>query len=32
MKFVDNNLKKFWMGHENTDITAQYAVPTGNSV
>ena len=25
MKFVDNNLKKFWMGHENNDITAQYA-------
>jgi integrase len=25
MKFVDENLKKFWMGHENNDITAQYA-------
>jgi len=25
MKFVDNDLKKFWMGHENNDITAQYA-------
>jgi hypothetical protein len=25
MKFVDNNLQKFWMGHENNDITAQYA-------
>jgi integrase len=25
MKFVDDNLKKFWMGHENNDITAQYA-------
>ena len=25
MKFVDNNLKKFWLGHENNDITAQYA-------
>jgi integrase len=25
MKFVDENLKKFWLGHENNDITAQYA-------
>jgi len=25
MKFVDENLKKFWMGHENNDNTAQYA-------
>ena len=25
MKFVDNDLRKFWMGHENNDITAQYA-------
>jgi integrase len=24
MKFVDDDLKKFWMGHENNDITAQY--------
>jgi integrase len=25
MKFVDLDLKKFWMGHENNDITAEYA-------
>jgi len=25
MKFVDNDLRKFWLGHENNDITAQYA-------
>jgi integrase len=25
MNFVDDDLKKFWMGHENNDITAQYA-------
>jgi integrase len=25
MKFVAEDLKKFWMGHENHDITAQYA-------
>lgn len=25
MKFVDETLKKFWLGHENKDITAQYA-------
>ena len=25
MKFVAEDLKKFWLGHENNDITAQYA-------
>jgi len=25
MKFVADDLKKFWLGHENNDITAQYA-------
>jgi integrase len=25
MNFVGDDLKKFWMGHENNDITAQYA-------
>jgi hypothetical protein len=25
MKFVADDLKKFWMGHENNDITAEYA-------
>jgi integrase len=25
MKFVAEDLRKFWMGHENSDITAQYA-------
>jgi hypothetical protein len=25
MKFVADDLKKFWLGHENRDITAQYA-------
>jgi hypothetical protein len=25
MKFVAADLKKFWLGHENNDITAQYA-------
>ncbi len=25
MRFVAEDLKKFWLGHENNDITAQYA-------
>jgi integrase len=25
MSFVGDDLKKFWLGHENNDITAQYA-------
>jgi hypothetical protein len=25
IKFVDNDLRKFWLGHENNDITAECA-------